>query len=350
MTNMKKLLKSIRGKAISPIMGEIQRAESDICSYLDQKVTAPQSREGNAKQYTDFVKNYREMFGVHMNLDDQMLQSSVCRPSDVFRYGEWANRLYASFENYLLSLGYQITSTLLFHRKLWEYIYIAQALYERGMLSEGKNGLGFAVGTEPLPALFARYGCQITATDLNAGSQASATWSAANQHADSLSVLYKPELCAKEQFYKNVRFKYLDMNNISPEETGYDFCWSSCAFEHLGSIELGKLFIKNMINCLKPGGVAVHTTEYNLSSNQDTLTEGWNVVFRRQDFEEMVEELTAQGHFVEPLDFRLDGTYWDDLVAIPPYEPPYISTPHFKLILGDYISTSFGLIIRKAEK
>ena len=41
----------------------------------------------------------------------------------------------------------------LFHRKQWEFVYIAQALFERRMLAPGRRGLAFGVGKEPLPAL-----------------------------------------------------------------------------------------------------------------------------------------------------------------------------------------------------
>ncbi|MBK7559824.1 MAG: hypothetical protein IPI54_17050 [Chitinophagaceae bacterium] len=53
-----------------------------------------------------------------------------------------------------------------FHRKQWEFIYIMQALWERDCIARDKKGLVFAVGTEPLPAVFAKYGCNITATDI----------------------------------------------------------------------------------------------------------------------------------------------------------------------------------------
>jgi hypothetical protein len=46
------------------------------------------------------------------------------------------------------------------HRKLWEYGFIAQALFERGLLRPGSCGLGFAVGQEPLVSLFAGFGPQ----------------------------------------------------------------------------------------------------------------------------------------------------------------------------------------------
>ena len=41
-----------------------------------------------------------------------------------------------------------------------------QALWERGCIAKDKKGLVFAVGTEPLPAMFASFGCYILATDI----------------------------------------------------------------------------------------------------------------------------------------------------------------------------------------
>ena len=41
---------------------------------------------------------------------------------------------------------------LRYHRKLWEFVFIAQALHERRQLRAGARGLGFGVGREPLAA------------------------------------------------------------------------------------------------------------------------------------------------------------------------------------------------------
>lgn len=38
------------------------------------------------------------------------------------------------------------------HRKQWEYVFICKALHERGLLAPGRRGIGFGVGSEPLPA------------------------------------------------------------------------------------------------------------------------------------------------------------------------------------------------------
>jgi hypothetical protein len=52
------------------------------------------------------------------------------------------------------------------NREDWEFAFIFEALNERGLLREGKTGLGFACGKEPLPSIFASCGCRIVATDL----------------------------------------------------------------------------------------------------------------------------------------------------------------------------------------
>jgi len=53
----------------------------------------------------------------------------------------------------------------IYHRQIWEYAYVTQALYNAGMLQPGKKGIVFGCGREPLISLFASRGCKITATD-----------------------------------------------------------------------------------------------------------------------------------------------------------------------------------------
>lgn len=232
------------------------------------------------------------------------------------------------------------------HRKLWEYCYVLQALNERGMLAEGRRGLGFAVGEEPLPSLMAEMGCTILASDLDCSDERAEVWSQTAQLASSLEGLNKFGLCDPKKFNERVAFRSIDMNRIPSEVCEFDFTWSSCSFEHCGSIELGKRFILEQMKCLKPGGVAVHTTEFNLSSLDDTVEQGSTVIFRRKDIESIVRELQADGHEVEPLQLDLGKRAEDRQVAVYPYD----TNPHLKLELFDqYVSTSIGLIIRKAS-
>jgi hypothetical protein len=158
--------------------------------------------------------------------------------------------------------------------------------------------------------------------------------------------LFFPEIIERKAFDEHVTFEYIDMNHIPPMDEKYDFIWSSCALEHLGSAHRGEDFIYRAMDCLKSGGVAIHTTELNLSS---PLTTGNNfsnsVIFSAVDFIRIAMNLSNHGHKIEPLDFRLDGSALDYYYALPPYD-----RPHFKLLVGDCISTSFALIIEKNSK
>lgn len=233
------------------------------------------------------------------------------------------------------------------HRKVWEFAYIIQALHERKMLRRRKRGLGFAVGKEPLSALFAKHGCAIVATDLdfNEADHSNSNWVNTNQHAARIDDINEKGICDRDLFLKRVNFRPVDMNNIPIDLNGFDFCWSSCAFEHLGSIQQGKEFIYNMMDCLKPGGVAVHTTEFNVSSNTDTVDNHHDVLFRKCDIEDMADKLRKDGHVIE-LDFSLGDREADVFVDSPPFK----HDPHLRFQYGEYVSTSIGLIIQKKKR
>jgi hypothetical protein len=231
------------------------------------------------------------------------------------------------------------------HRKQWEFVYIMQALDRYGMLQDGARGIGFGVGEEPLPAVFAARGCSVLATDLPSEHDRAADWRATSQHIDSRDNLRRPDICPDERFSEAVTFRPVDMTDIPDDIADYDFCWSSCALEHLGSIEAGLQFITNSLKCLKLGGVAVHTTELNLSSNTKTVSEGGTVLFRRQDFERLALELVSLGHSIAQIKYDQGDTPVDKYIDM----PPYAAHDHLKAALSAYVTTSFGIIVRKGE-
>lgn len=232
---------------------------------------------------------------------------------------------------------------LRYHRKLWEFVFICQALWERGVVVKGARGLGFGVGREPLAAFFASMDCQVTATDMSAQGASDAGWIETSQHAAGKEALRRAVVCPDEMFDKNVEFRECDMNAVPDDLTGYDFCWSACALEHLGSIEKGLDFIVRSVECLKPGGWAIHTTELNLSSNDDTVDNLDTVLFRRRDLERLAERLTAMGHHVEPFDFDPGVKPLDQYIDVPPYR----AEPHLKVALWGYSITSVGIMVRR---
>lgn len=230
------------------------------------------------------------------------------------------------------------------HRKLWEYGYIAQALHERGVLAPGKRGLGFGVGTEPLVALFAGYGCEIVATDQAPDVAHREGWHQGGQYMESLDALNKGGLCDPEAFRRNVSMRFADMNDIPADlrGRGFDFTWSSSSLDHCGTLDKAKDFLYRQMECLKPGGVAVHTTEYNVSSNDRTVEEGPTVCFRKRDVQEVARRLRALGAAIE-LDLTLGDGPGDRYVD----EVPYKHNPHLRLRWCEFVATSVGFTIEK---
>jgi hypothetical protein len=229
------------------------------------------------------------------------------------------------------------------HRKVWEYCYIVQALYERDLLRPDSQGLGFAVGREPLPSFFASHGCSILATDLDLRSARKQGWAQSQQHANNLAGLNERGLCDAKQFNRLVSYCHLDMNHIPDDVNGFDFCWSSCSFEHLGSISRGQEFIIRMLDTLKPGGVGVHTTEFNVLSNDDTVDHDQTVLFRKRDIDAIARQVRDLGHHIDVVYQPGDGPA-DLIIDV----PPYLEDPHLKLSLLNFTTTSIGLIITKA--
>jgi hypothetical protein len=229
------------------------------------------------------------------------------------------------------------------HRKLWEFVFIARALDERGMLAPGRRGLGFGVGTEPLPAAFAARGATIVGTDQPPSSAVASSWATSAEHAAGLEGLNGRGICPPREFAERVSYRAVDMNHVPGDLAGFDFCWSACALEHLGDLEAGMAFVERSLACLRPGGVAVHTTELNLSSNESTVARGWTVLYRRRDVEALVRRLEAAGHEVAPVDWDPGQGVLDEYVDVPPYDPD----THLRLALKGFVTTSFGLIVRR---
>lgn len=273
-----------------------------------------------------------------------MLTSTVCR------YEHFLTDWYATWSGALPLGHYGIDGAprpQRPHRKAWEWCAITQALDERGMLSAGRKGCGFAVGKEPLPALFAARGVDVLATDQPASAEAD-TWTTTGQHAASLDALYRPELIERPEFEKRVRFRPVDMRLLGlPWEDRFDFVWSSCSIEHLGDLSAGLAFVGQSARLLVPGGWAVHTTEFNVASNEDTLMAGDSVIYRRRDIEDLDMLLRRNGCGLAQCDFNAGSDPQDLDYDIPPYGRP--DRQHIKLLLGGHIATSMLIIVRRGS-
>lgn len=232
------------------------------------------------------------------------------------------------------------------YRKIWEWAALLETMRARGMLEPGKRGLGFAVRQERLPSIMAAHGVSVVATDLDVAAS-KANWVEQGQHSQNVDQLFYEEIIDRRRFDELVHFQTADMNAIAGLEDGaFDFVWSSCAFEHLGTLAAGFDFVKNAMRMLKPGGIAFHTTEYNVSSNNETVTAGDDCVYRRSDLERLDRDLRSNGCGMEPIDFDAGFHSFDLMYDQAPFLQP--GRVHIKLKIDEYICTSVLIIIHKA--
>jgi hypothetical protein len=250
-------------------------------------------------------------------------------------YKRWAKELKQS-------KGY-LENHSLYANKFWQNAIMVQALWERGAFGEGKRGIGFGVGQERLPALFAKYGTFITATDQDFKTQKAGHWSK-HELATGAQSLNKLRISNPKQFANLVEYQPIDMTEIPAKFAGsYDFLWSNCALGHLGSIPDGLEFIEKSLRCLQPGGWAVHTTELNILSNSTTVTGGTTVIFRLQDIYQLQRRLLAAGYSVSPFHLEFGRTARDSRVTM----RPEFGNDFSKIQVMGHLATQIVLIIHK---
>lgn len=231
------------------------------------------------------------------------------------------------------------------HRKLWEHCSIAQAYVDRVLrcditgvkaVDPAPRALGFGVGKEALPAWLAANGATVTATDR----PERGVW-LDRQHASGPDSLRREGICTEELFRRQVEFRQVDMREIPSDLHGkYDFTWSSSCLEHLGSIEAGIEFFCQQMRCLKRGGVAAHTTEYDFSTNGAALESRDLSLFRQRDLAALERRLRDQGDRLWPLDL-VAGEAPADLYVD---REPYRVEPHINLEVAGHQFTSVLLI------
>jgi 2-polyprenyl-3-methyl-5-hydroxy-6-metoxy-1,4-benzoquinol methylase len=245
---------------------------------------------------------------------------------------------------------------VVYHRKVWELCFVLQSIYDRGHIRPGARGLGFGCGTEALPSYFAAQGISVVATDQAPQSAAEAGWVHTGQHATAIEQCFMPHLVDRARFDRNVAMRYVDMNDIPDDLTDFDFCWSICALEHLGSIDHGLRFIENSLKTLHPGGLAVHTTEFNIRDDGPTIDNWPSVAFQRKHIERITAKLRAQGHKIVPFDYSLGDGPLDRFVDLPPFHhdlPEHIGKwlgepNHIKLAMDGLVVTCIGIAVEKA--
>ncbi len=237
----------------------------------------------------------------------------------------------------------QLHCTVRPHRKLWEFSVVLQAMYEAGVLAADRKVLGFGVGDEPIPSYLAGLGLNVVATDL--------------PEAAERDYVLNPAFVAAEAFDQRVEVSNLDMRRVDDVTLrGFDACWSCGVLNEMRTIEEALDTAIGIMDVLRPGGIAIHTTEFAFAD--DTLFSSRGaLVFTRSFFERLADGLNGRGHSVIPLSFDLGSHPLDGYVDLGPFEIDAadawndlwredLGAPHLKLIQSGVRQTSFAFMVR----
>lgn len=222
-------------------------------------------------------------------------------------------------------------------RKSWEYCFIMQAITTYARAGEGARGLGFGCGKEFIPSILAADGAEIVATDYVGEQVSNSGW-----EARSIEDLFFGQYIDRPTFDRKVSFRHQDMNLIDEDLRDFDFLWSTGSLEHIGSHANGLRFVERAMDCLKPGGVAVHTTEFTITSETVSQDLPDLSFYCRKDIEGLAMRLIDAGHAIV-LNFDRGTTVADTHVDLPPYHHGRTLAAHHDA----HIITSIGLIIQK---
>lgn len=282
-----------------------------------------------------------------------VLQASLLERLDLTRFNHLGPPAFSSLVSRVCSAAqiqqpeYRAWAAVLhqsprFHRKQWEHIVVLESARQAGVMERGHVAVGFGVGTEPLPAALASFGMRVLATDQPV--DGAAHWTVRNEHSATRAMLIKPEICSTEVFERLVSFRPVDMNSLPSDLGSHDLVWSSCVIEHLGSPGAGLDFVRRSSQLLRPGGVAVHTTELDLTPGISTVDYGNCALYRLDDLHGLQSELQAAGYIMD-LNPYVAMEHPADRAIAPPFSKGEESF-HLKLGLYDSVTTSIALIIR----
>ena len=211
-------------------------------------------------------------------------------------------------------------------RRQWEYVYVLRCLEVAGMLQVGRRGLALGCEGDPLVAVVAAQGCDVVATDRTVDRIAGNRLNARG-------------VCGVDEFRARVTQRSVDTHTIPDDLQGFDFVWSCSSAERQGSCAAAIDFLARSLRCLRPGGLAVHTTAFNLASNEETLESRELCALRRQDVERLVDQLSRDGRSAWPLNLNPGDTPVDRFVD----SPPYRGEPHLRVRYGRFVVTSLGI-------
>jgi hypothetical protein len=229
------------------------------------------------------------------------------------------------------------------HRRQWEYGFLLRILDK---LPQLHKAIGFAVHDEPTVSYLASENVSVIATHLPLNTtEAKAGY---DELFFSKEAINSRHIATPEQMDEYVKQDFVDMNTVESSKVWkqagtYDLVWSLGSVGHLGTIRSALNFMEKSLELLKPGGAAVHTSEFNVGSTTATMDGDVTVLLRKSDVDLFHNCVAKKGFdMVQPC-YDLGNEKIDQEYDTPPYSP----TRHLRLQIGQFPATCIGFAIQK---
>lgn len=236
-----------------------------------------------------------------------------------------------------------------FHRKQWEFAQIFRALQALGCLTAASRGLSMGGGDERLLYAVARRAGHLTVTDLY---ESGSAWMSARMDDPERAIKAAAPFPIEPH---RLTARRMDMRALEFDDASFDFCYSSCAIEHIGHYDDFVKHLREVRRVLRDDGVYALTTEFHYG--EQVVPAPHNYYFS----EGFLDELVKAASFVT-ID-GADGTlsrhalnhpmpaYLTDLCADPSDAVTsrlLEAAPHLQLLRGCLPFTSMSLVLRKS--
>jgi SAM-dependent methyltransferase len=238
-----------------------------------------------------------------------------------------------------------------FHRKQWEFAMIFLTLKKNGLLNNKRVGLSLGGGNERVLYSIASHIKKLFVTDLY---DENTSWDCARTtDPDEFIKSSKPFQVDDEK----LRAMRMDMRFLEFEDNKFDFCYSSCAIEHIGDYQDFLQHLNEVNRVLKQGGVYIFTTE--LLFGDKTIGDPNNFVFSKDYLSKLISESDMEivsDVNVELTNNHINYPFPSNVRNVAFLGDNYINDklfnyfPHVILLRGGIPFTSVLLILRKCEK
>lgn len=235
-----------------------------------------------------------------------------------------------------------------FHRKQWESAMIFRSLRQSGKLRSDSVGLSMGGGKELILYSLAPHLKQLVVTDLY---DTQTAWDCAKTDDPDAFIKQNKPFPVDDTKLKALQ---MDMRDLQFPDRTFDFCYSTCAVEHIGTREDFLQHFNEVSRVLKDDGVYVFTTE--VSYGDTTIRDEHNYVFSLQELYEIFSEsnLSPEEEFdARVTQHKINYPIPSNLRSLSHFVPELFTerflqeSPHVQLMRGKHPFTCGIFIMRK---